>query len=177
MVLARLENFNPSALRAPPLDRARPKINTKIVLRKKVVAEAINPIHGNINYFSGLIPMATINRKNPTRSEEIVWQKILRYKQTGYKFTRQKPINRFILDFYCSELNLAIEVDGESHLKKKGTDELRDKFLYKIGIETIRFTNEEIINNLSEVNIKIIEICSRLALSRGGGPAKLNRRG
>ena len=163
------ENFNPSALRAPPLDRARWKINTEIVFKKKVVAEAINPIHGNINYISELIPMATKNRNNPTPAEEIIWQKILRYKQTGYKFTRQKPINRFILDFYCSELNLAIEIDGSSHIKKKGTDKLRDKFLYQIGIETIRFTNEEILNNLSEVKVKIENLCSGLALSRGGG--------
>lgn len=135
---------------------------------KKVVAEAINPIHGNINYISELIPMAVKNRNNMTVAEEIIWQKILRYKQTGYKFTRQKPINRFILDFYCSKLNLAIEIDGNSHDKKKGTDKMRDKFLYQVGIETIRFTNEQIINDIKNVNNAILKICSSLALSREG---------
>ena len=135
---------------------------------KKVVAEAINPIHGNINYISELIPMAVKNRNNLTIAEEIIWQRVLRYKQTGYKFTRQKPIHRFIVDFYCSKLNLAIEIDGSSHNKKKGTDEMRDKFLHQIGIETIRFTNEQIINDIENVNKEILKACSHLALSRGG---------
>ncbi|HTK03377.1 MAG TPA: endonuclease domain-containing protein [Alphaproteobacteria bacterium] len=135
---------------------------------KKVVVEAINPVHGNINYIKDLTPMARINRRNPTIAEEIIWHKVLRYRKTGFKFTRQKPINRFILDFYCSELNLAIEIDGDSHNKKKGTDKMRDEFLYKIGIQTIRFTNEEIMNNLNRVQKEILDVCSRLALSRGG---------
>ena len=135
---------------------------------KRVVAEAINPIHGNINYISELVPMAAKNRNNMTVAEELIWQKVLRYKQTGYKFTRQKPINRFILDFYCSKLNLAIEIDGSSHNKKKGTDEMRDRFLFQIGITTVRFTNEQIINNIENVNKEVLKVCSSLALSRGG---------
>jgi len=137
-------------------------------VRKKIDIEALNSLSGTINYDLDLTYMAKKNRHKPTLAENVIWQKLLRYRKTGYKFTRQKPIDRFILDFYCSELNLAIEIDGRSHIKKRGTDELRDKFLYQIGIETIRFTNEEIINNLTEVGDKIKKICSRLSLSRGG---------
>ena len=131
-------------------------------MRKKVVIEALNPLHGSVNYNLALTQMAKKNRHNQTEAENIIWQKLLRYGKTGYKFTRQKPINRFILDFYCSELNLAIEIDGDSHLKKKGTDLLRDKFLQQIGIKTIRFTNEEIINKLNDVNNRILNACSSL---------------
>lgn len=121
--------------------------------------------------------MAKKNRHQPTLAEDIIWQEILRFRKTGYKFTRQKPIDRFILDFYCSELNLAVEIDGESHIMKKGTDELRDRFLYQIGIETLRFSNDEVIKQLNIVKDKIINKCSSLTLSRGGGSTKLNRRG
>ncbi|MFA7300834.1 MAG: endonuclease domain-containing protein [Candidatus Shapirobacteria bacterium] len=130
---------------------------------KKVVVEAINPIHGNVNYVKDLTFMAKSNRYHPTEAEDVIWQKLLRGKKTGYKFSRQKPINRFILDFYCSKLNLAIEIDGGYHIKKKGTDEMRDKFLCQVGIHTIRFTNDEILNNLNQVNNKLLEICSTLA--------------
>lgn len=132
-------------------------------MRKKVEIEALNPIHGNINYMTDLTHMAKINRHRPTEAENVIWQKILRYEKTGFKFSRQKPINRFILDFYCSKLNLAIEIDGGSHIKKKANDILRDKFLSQIGIQTIRFTNEEILSDLGNVKQKILKVCSSLA--------------
>ena len=67
---------------------------------------------------------------------------------------------------------MAIEIDGGSHIKKKGTDKMRDKFLYQIGIHSIRFTNEEILNNLNQVNSKLLEICSILACPSTGGQAR-----
>ena len=88
-------------------------------------------------------------------------------RKTGYKFLRQKPINRFILDFYCSELNLAIEIDGSSHNKRKGYDETRDKFLYQIGIKTIRFTNDEILNQINIVKNKLANLISPPCQGRG----------
>lgn len=136
--------------------------------------EALNPLHGNINYISSLTYMAKTNRHHSTEAETIIWQNILRYGKMGYKFSRQKPINRFILDFYCSKLNLAIEIDGESHIKKKDNDILRDKFLSQIGIQTIRFTNEEILYDLNNVRRKILKVCSSLACQ---GEVAVGRRG
>ena len=132
-------------------------------MRKKIVAEAINPLHGNVNYLSDLTLMAKRNRYKPTEAENIIWQNVLRYEKTGFKFSRQKPINRFILDFYCSELNLAIEIDGGSHIKKSQTDMMRDKFLYQIGIKTIRFANDEVLNDIDKVKQKVLDVCSSLA--------------
>ncbi|MCA9387407.1 DUF559 domain-containing protein, partial [Candidatus Dojkabacteria bacterium] len=65
----------------------------------------------NIFYNPKLKQKARFLRKNMTWSEAKLWRK-LRYKQLGYKFLRQKPIDRFIVDFYCPELMLAIELDG-----------------------------------------------------------------
>ena len=130
--------------------------------------EAIHTEHGCVRYWSDLTQMAKLNRKNPTEAEKVMWDEYLSNDKTGFRFLRQKPIHRFIVDFYCVKLSLAIEIDGSSHNKKKGNDEMRDKFLYQVGIETIRFTNEQIINDIENVNNEILKVCSSLALSRGG---------
>lgn len=109
--------------------------------------EAIHTEHGCVRYWSSLTQMANQNRKNPTEAEKVMWDKYLSNDKTGYRFLRQKPIHRFIIDFYCVKLSLAIEIDGNSHDNKKGTDEERDKFLKQIGIKTVRFTNDQVLNN------------------------------
>jgi len=129
-------------------------------MKKKFPYEALNPFHGTVNYQKDLSYMAKINRKKPTKAERKIWEEVLRKNQTGFRFLRQKPINRFILDFYCSELDLAIEIDGSSHRLKISTDKLRDKFLSQIGIKTIRFTNDEIENNIDDVKRKIFAYIS-----------------
>jgi len=119
---------------------------------KKVDADAINSKRGCVRYWNDLTFMAKKNRKNPTEAEDKMWNDFLSRDKTGFRFVRQKPIHRFILDFYCSKLNLAIEIDGDSHNKKKDNDFERDRFLYQIGITTIRFTNEEVLNNPDYIN-------------------------
>lgn len=109
--------------------------------------------------------MAKTNRNNPTEAEKIIWNEVLRKNQTGFRFLRQKPIDRFILDFYCSELDLAIEIDGSSHNKKKDYDEARDRFLRQIGIKTIRFTNDEVLNDIGYVKKQL-----KLSLVKGRNP-------
>lgn len=122
------------------------------------MVEALNPLHWNVNYLKELRDLSRKNRINSTESEKKIWEEVLKQRKTGYKFLRQKPINRFILDFYCSELNLAIEIDGNSHDKKKGYDEARDKFLNQVGIKTIRFSNDEVLNNIENVKNKLMKI-------------------
>lgn len=131
-------------------------------MNKKFPYEALNPLHGTVNYLKELTSLSKNNRNNPTEAENKIWREILRKNQTGFRFLRQKPINRFILDFYCSELDLAIEIDGSSHNKKKSYDLERDKFLQLIGIKTIRFTNDEILNHLESVKRKL-----KLSLVKG----------
>ena len=101
--------------------------------------------------------LAKKNRKNPTVGEKEFW-KLLSYKKLGYKFTKQKPIGRFILDFYCSELLLDIEIDGDSHNKKQNYDQGRDLYLEQRAIKTIRFRNEDVLNNIEKVRKELINV-------------------
>ena len=136
-------------------------------MRKKIVIEAINPLHGNVNYLKELLELSRKNRNNLTVAEEKIWVEVLSKRKTGCKFLRQKPINRFVLDFYCSELNLAIEIDGDSHNKKKNYDKSRDLFLKQMGIKTIRFTNDEVLNNIDKIREKIMNFITPPCQGRG----------
>ena len=92
------------------------------------------------------------NRKNPTEAEDILWQR-LRNNQLGAKVRRQHTIQGYIVDFAFLEVKLVIEVDGEYHNKEeqKIYDDARTKFLNQFGLELIRFTNDEVINNTEKV--------------------------
>jgi len=125
--------------------------------------EAIHTEHGCVRYWSSLTQMANQNRKNPTEAEKKMWDDYLSKDKTGFRFLRQKPIHRFIIDFYCVKLSLAIEIDGNSHDKKKDNDVKRDKFLKQIGIRTFRFTNDEVLNNPEYINSVLVP----LLLKRG----------
>ena len=68
-----------------------------------------------------------------------------------YKFLRQKPIADFIVDFYCAELRLAIEIDGDSHAESREYDVGRTAVLNALGIRVVRYTNDEVMKNLEGV--------------------------
>ena len=88
-------------------------------------------------------------RETPTEAESILW-KYLRDKQLGYKFRRQQIIDNYIVDFVCLEKTLIIEIDGKYHndTNQKEYDQTREQKLSTQGYTTIRFTNEEITNNI-----------------------------
>jgi very-short-patch-repair endonuclease len=92
-------------------------------------------------------------RSNMTEPEKKLWQ-ILRGKQMGVKFRRQHGIGHYIADFYCPELKLLIEVDGESHglAEAQAYDAIRHDFMHSLGITTLRFTNDEVMNNIEGVH-------------------------
>lgn len=94
---------------------------------------------------------ARLNRSNPSPAELAFWYKLLKNDQTGYRFLRQKPILNFILDFYCSKLHLAIEIDGHSHGEQIEYDKQRTQILNSIGIKVIRYSNFDIENNTEGV--------------------------
>jgi cyclase len=99
--------------------------------------------------FSGadklLFERAAKLRRQQTSAEEILWN-YLRTKPLGFKFRRQHPFSVYILDFYCHELKLAIEVDGSIHNieEVKENDEIRQKQLEQNCINFLRFSNDEI---------------------------------
>ena len=127
---------------------------------------------GYLKYLEELRELSRENRKKATRSEDIIWYEILKNKKTGFKFLRQKPIKRFILDFYCKELLLAIEIDGSSHTKRKNYDEERDKFLKNLNIETLRISVGEVIKDINKIKheiYKYIEV-RKISLFKGKTP-------
>lgn len=102
-------------------------------------------------------------RKNMTKAEIILWQHLRMKRVNGLTFRRQHPISNFIADFYCHKIRLVIEVDGEIHNNVEiiERDKGRDYFMNKLGLNVIRFTNSEIINNPDEVIDKIKLHCSQ----------------
>jgi len=102
-----------------------------------------------------IIKLAQEMRRNLTPCEEILWIELSEKKISGCKFRRQHPIHRYILDFYCHEKKLAIEVDGKIHQNKYDQDEYRDKYLQSIGIKTVRVTNDEILQDIDKVLSRI----------------------
>ena len=108
--------------------------------------------------FYGALPdlfyKAKLLREHVTHSEKLLWER-LQENQLGVRFKPQHPIDIFIADFYSHELKLIIEVDGESHAHQSDYDSGRTEELNKYGIEVIRFTNEEVINDIETVLLKI----------------------
>lgn len=117
--------------------------------------------HSNPEDWANLKNFAKANRKNPTEAEDTLWQHI-RKEQLGYKFRRQHTIETFIADFVCLEKNLVIEVDGSIHEKFEEYDKMRTQFLNSIGFEVIRFSNDEVLNNLDSVLEKIKNTLSQI---------------
>lgn len=105
-----------------------------------------------IPYNKSLTTLARENRKNPTTAEKQMWQQLLRMRQfSDYKFLRQKPIGGYILDFYCAALQLAIEIDGDSHAEREEYDAERTRFLNACGIQVLRYSNDDVLQNTAGV--------------------------
>jgi len=106
---------------------------------------------------------AYLMRQNPTAAENRLWQHLRRRQINGYRFRRQHPIGRFIVDFYCAKAKLAIEVDGPVHNEPghKEYDQERQAYLESLGLRVLRITNEEVLNGLDAVLNEI-----RVALGR-----------
>ena len=96
-----------------------------------------------IPYNPKLKELARELRKNSTLSEVLLWLKI-KGKTMGVEFHRQVPIDNFIVDFYCHELMLAIEIDGSSHDDKQDYDQNRQLILENLGVKFIRFRDIDV---------------------------------
>ena len=96
-------------------------------------------------------------RQNLTQAEESLWSTLRLRQLAGLKFRFQHPIGRFIVDFYCPSCKLVIEVDGEIHTQQQAYDKARTKQLQSFGYRGLRFTNEEVLNDLQTVLACIIQ--------------------
>ena len=90
-------------------------------------------------------------RKNVTHAEALLWTKLKGKQMCGYDFDRQRPLDEYIVDFYCKELRLAIEIDGSSHALKEARDVARQRRLESLGARFLRFTEQEVVAGLQSV--------------------------
>ena len=126
---------------------------------------------GYISYNKALKQKARENRKNPTSAEKKLWYEVLGNKRLdNLKFTRQKPLDEYIVDFYCAELMIAIEIDGDTHADQEQYDKRRTENLNKYGVEVIRYTNAEVLNNLEGVYQDLCERISAIKSAKSKTP-------
>ncbi len=115
--------------------------NSSILTRNKIIA-----------YEPHLKKLARELRKNSTIAEIILWEQI-KGRRLGYQFHRQVPMDRYIVDFYCHELMLAIEVDGFSHDNEEvfTRDKKRQRELEKYGVKFLRFDDADVKSSIENV--------------------------
>ncbi|MEZ4727133.1 MAG: endonuclease domain-containing protein [Caldilineaceae bacterium] len=102
--------------------------------------------------------------KEPTAAEAKLWQRLRKEQIRGVKFRRQFAIDRFIADFCSPRIRLIIEVDGPTHQYSQEEDAIRQAFLESLGFVVVRFTNLDVLNDLSAV----LDVIDRVVLTRLG---------
>jgi len=111
-------------------------------------------------------------RRNSPSPETLVWNMVRNRQIEGYKFRRQYSIGRFVVDFFCPEMKLAIEIDGDTHYQpgRPDKDAARQKYLSGLGISFLRLTNLDVTTNLEGVREKIVKSTTspNLSLARRG---------
>lgn len=108
-----------------------------------------NPIHNR----KELTPNRKALRNNATPAETILWKALQKSQLAGKKFRRQHSVGAYILDFYCPEEHLAVELDGQQHFTEagQGYDQERTRYLAALNIRVIRFENDKVFHHFDEV--------------------------
>jgi very-short-patch-repair endonuclease len=101
-------------------------------------------------------------RREMTPAEAVLWEQLCRNKLGGFHFRRQQVIDGFIVDFYCHECALVIEIDGDIHDLQREHDVDREAHLRSRGFQVIRFSNQGVLNHLDMVKNRILETCISL---------------
>jgi len=100
-------------------------------------------------------------RREMTPTERVLWQALRGNKLAGLHFRRQQIIAGFIVDFFCHEADLVLEMDGGIHQEQQQGDAERDAVLAKLGLRVMRLPNEEVLNNLPQALEKILIACGK----------------
>lgn len=105
---------------------------------------------------------ARVMRHEPTKGEAILWSELKDRRLAGFKFRRQVPVDGYILDFYCMETKVAVELDGDQHFEGESFeyDAQRDEKLWRRrGIRVLRFPSRSVFDELGLVRESILEAC------------------
>jgi len=116
-----------------------------------------------------ILEAARILHKTMTIPEKLLWDKLKQKQICGLRFRRQHPIEFFIADFYCHQIRLVVEIDGEIRNQQEEYDDGRSAEMEKFGIKTIRFKNWEVENDIDDVIIKIKNIVNKRLKSPPSG--------
>ena len=141
-----------------------------------VIASSPQPWQTKPELWEKLKPLARQMRCEPTPAEKKLWEKVKNKQLLGFKFRRQHTIDRFIVDFYCGQARLIVEVDGSVHEYTQEEDAIRQEYLESLELRVIRFTNSEVLNSVEMVVEQIaVELGNRNPTpqppprGRGGG--------
>ena len=121
-------------------------------------------------------PIARRLRETPTDAEKKLWSRLRENQVGGFRFRRQQPIGDYVVDFFCPDTNLIVEVDGGQHAETIGRDDMRTGWLESKGYRVVRFWNDEVLGNIDGVVERIHEALRALpptppSPSRGEGDA------
>ena len=100
-------------------------------------------------------------RREQTPAEQKLWSVLRASSLGGFKFRRQHPIGWFIVDFYCSDAKLVVEIDGDVHAGQEEYDQARSDWLEEQGYRVIRFRNEDVIRDIDAVGREILVACQK----------------
>ena len=95
-------------------------------------------------------------RREQTLSEHLLWEEVRHRRLAGLKFRRQQPIGPFVVDFYCQERRLIVEIDGPVHDRQQTEDERRQQFLEELGLHFVRIKSSEVENDLPTALARIL---------------------
>ena len=98
---------------------------------------------------------ARLLRKQPTKAEKILWERLRGSRFDGAKFRRQVPFDRYVADFYCHAAKLVVELDGKQHEWFSDYDAGRTAVLERMGVHVLRFTNEDVCGDIDSVLARI----------------------
>jgi very-short-patch-repair endonuclease len=110
-------------------------------------------------------------RSNQTDAEIRLWYLLRSRRFRSYKFRRQHPVGRFIVDFVCLAQRIVIEIDGGQHQDRVAADRARDSFLRANGFQVLRFWNNDVLSNTQSVLEEITKYLDAPALTPGPSPA------
>ena len=134
----------------------RKGINLYIQMKKRYESNAVGVFNTcTKSIYPELAKAAKKMRGNPTEAESVIWSR-LSGTQLGYKFRRQHIIDRFVVDFFCLEKSLVVEIDGDIHDLTRKRDEERERMLKILGCRVMRFTNRQVKDDIESVIRRII---------------------
>ena len=121
------------------------------------------------------LALARAMRTVPTEAEGALWRALRERQLDGWKFRRQHVIAGYIVDFYCAELWLAVEVDGPIHNERRAEDQTRDADLARLGVRIVRLGNDVALNQLDVATAHLARVCEEIAQQRVLLPAPAPR--